>query len=72
VRALSRQEADKIELAAQAEIAATERAARLELKAVAARLAVERAESLLQKELTPETETGLFKAFVAELGRNVN
>jgi F-type H+-transporting ATPase subunit b len=72
VRALSRQEADKIELAAQAEIVATERAARLELKAVAARLAVERAESLLQKELTPETETGLFKAFVAELGRNVN
>jgi F-type H+-transporting ATPase subunit b len=72
LRGLSRQEADKIELAAQAEIAAADRVARLELKAVAARLAVERAESLLQREVTPETEAGLFETFVAELGRNVN
>ena len=72
LRAMSRQEADKIELAAQAEIAAADRAARLELKAVAAKMAVERAESLLQKEVTPETEAGLFETFVAELGRNVN
>jgi len=72
LRALSRQEADKIELAAQAEIAAADRAARLELKAVAARMAVDRAESFLQREVTPEAEGGLFETFVAELGRNVN
>ncbi|MGH9748143.1 MAG: hypothetical protein ACRD59_18760 [Candidatus Acidiferrales bacterium] len=72
LRALAREEAQKIEKAALAEIAAAERAARMELKAVAARMAVERAEALLRKELTPNAEQKLFQAFVAELERSVN
>jgi F-type H+-transporting ATPase subunit b len=72
LRELAKVEAAAIERAAQAEIAAAERAARLELKALAARMAVERAEALLQKELTPQSETALLGAFVAELQRNAN
>ncbi|HUJ32650.1 MAG TPA: ATP synthase F0 subunit B [Candidatus Acidoferrum sp.] len=72
LRALARQEAERIEQTAQAEITAAERAARLELKALAARLALERAQSLLEKELTPQVEAGLFRAFVQDLGGRVN
>ena len=63
-----------IERAAQAEIAATERAARLELKTLAARMAVERAEAVLRQELTPKAEAARFRTFVAELerGRELN
>jgi len=60
-------EAETIERAAQAEIAAAERAARLELKGIAARLAVARAEVLLRQELTPQADAALFGHFVAEL-----
>ena len=62
----------KIERAAQAEIAAAERAARIELKALAAQSAVERAEVLLRDKLTPTSESGLFTAFVAELEGSAN
>ena len=72
LRTLAREEAEKIERAAQAEIAAAERAARMELKALAARMAVERAEVLLRKELTPKSEAALFQTFVQELERSVN
>jgi F0F1-type ATP synthase membrane subunit b/b' len=72
LRSLAREEAQKIERAAQAEIAAAERAARMELKSLAARMAVERAEALLRKELTPKSEAVLFQTFVQELGRSVN
>jgi F-type H+-transporting ATPase subunit b len=72
LRELARFEADKIERAAQLEIAAAGRAANQELKALAARLAIERAEAMLQKEMTPQAETGLFRTFVAELERSVN
>jgi F0F1-type ATP synthase membrane subunit b/b' len=72
LRALSREEADKVERAAQAEIAAAERASRMELKILAARMAVERAEALLRKELTPKSEAALFQTFVQELERSVN
>jgi F0F1-type ATP synthase membrane subunit b/b' len=72
LRILAREEAQKIERAAQAEIAAAERAARMELKALGARMAVERAEALLRKELTPKSEAALFQTFVQELGRSVN
>jgi len=72
LRTLAREEAEKIERAAQAEIAAAERAARLELKGVAARLALERAEALLQRELTKKTEAALFHTLVEELERSVN
>lgn len=69
IRAMARQEAEKIEQSAQTEIAAAERAARLELQAVAARMAVENAQKVLESEMTREAEAGLFRTFVAELGR---
>jgi F-type H+-transporting ATPase subunit b len=72
LRDQARSEADKIERAAQLEIDAAGRAANQELKALAARLAIERAEAMLQKEMTPQAETGLFRTFVAEMERNVN
>lgn len=67
---LMRTEAETIEHAAQVEIAAAERAARLELKGIAARLAVERAEVLLRQGLTPQADAALFGHFVAELERS--
>jgi F-type H+-transporting ATPase subunit b len=72
LRALAKTEAETIERAAHAEIAAAERAARLELKALAARMAVERAEAVLRQELTPQAEAALFHTFVAELERSAN
>lgn len=72
IRAATRDEAQKIERAAQAEIDAAERAARMELKAMAARLAVERAEALLRRQLTPQTEAALLRSFVDNLARSVN
>lgn len=72
LRQLIREESEKIERAAVAEIEASERAARNELRAHAARLAVARAEALLQARLTPEIETRLFRGFVSDLSRGVN
>lgn len=72
IRGLARIEADTIERAASAEIAAAERAARLELKTQTARMAMERAEALLQQELTPKIEAERFRAFVAELEGSAN
>jgi F-type H+-transporting ATPase subunit b len=72
LRTMARQEAEKIEQAAQGEIAAAERAGRLELKALTARLALEHAEALLKQKLNAETDAGLLRAFVEELGRRVN
>ena len=72
MRTAAREEAKKIERAAQAEIAAAERAARLELKGLGAHLALERAEVMLRQELTPVAEAALFDKFMSELRRDVN
>jgi F0F1-type ATP synthase membrane subunit b/b' len=72
IRTLAREETHKIERAAQAEIQAAERAARMELKVVAARLAVERAEALLRQEMTPRTQSTLFRDFLDSLARSTN
>jgi F-type H+-transporting ATPase subunit b len=72
LRALAKRDAETIERAAQAEIVAAQRSAFLELKALAARRAVEGAEVLLQKDLTPQTESALLHRFVAELAGNAN
>lgn len=72
LRTAAREEAEKIECAVQAEIAAAERAARLELKGLGARLALERAEVMLRQELTPNAEAALLGKFMDELRRNVN
>ena len=67
LRALTKQEAEKIQIAAKAEIEAAERAARVELKALAAKLAVDHAESLLTKELTPALQETMISNFVQSL-----
>ncbi len=67
IRALAKSDAQKVGIAAQAEIEAAERAARLELKALAARLAVDGAESLLIKQLTPAAQESLVNSFVTSL-----
>jgi F-type H+-transporting ATPase subunit b len=72
LRALAREEAETIARAAQAEIDAAQRAARLELKTLAARLAIERAEVLLQQQITPSADASLFAAFIGDLDRSAN
>lgn len=68
IRALAQTEAKKVAIAAQAEVEATERAARMELKALAAKLAVDGAESLLAKQLTSAAaQDSLMDAFVKSL-----
>jgi F-type H+-transporting ATPase subunit b len=72
LRAQAKEEAQNIERAGQAEIAATEAAARLELKEYAGRLAVERAEALLREQMTPAAEAAVFRAFVDKLQESRN
>jgi F-type H+-transporting ATPase subunit b len=72
LRALARSDAEKIGLAAKAEIQAAERAARLELKALAAGLAVDRAERLLATQLTRERQDALVAGFVKSLEGSPN
>lgn len=67
LRAMTKQEAEKIQIAAKAEVEAAERAARVELKALAAKLAVDHAESLLVKELTPAVQESMISSFVQSL-----
>ena len=67
IRATTQVDARKVGIAAQAEIEAAERAARLELKALAASLAVDGAESLLVKQLTPAAQESLVDTFVKSL-----
>jgi F-type H+-transporting ATPase subunit b len=72
LRAMAREDAQRIEKSGQAEIAAAERAGRLELKALAARSTVKRAESLLRRELDAENDAAFFRAFVGELAGRAN
>jgi len=72
LRALTGSDAQKIRAAAQAEIEAAERAARLELKALAANLAVDGAESLLLRQLNPEAQEALISGFVESLEARPN
>jgi len=67
LRAATQGDAQKIAAAAKAEIEAAERAARLALKALAANLAVDGAESLLAKQLNPQTQEALITSFVNSL-----
>jgi len=71
-RALAKTDAEKVAIASKAEIEAAERAARMELKALAAKLAVDGAESLLVKQLTPQTQESLIAGFVKSLQGSPN
>jgi F-type H+-transporting ATPase subunit b len=72
IRAMAKSDAEKIAMAAKAEIEAAERAARIELKTLAAKLAVDGAESLLAKQLTPQTQDALIAGFVKSLQGSPN
>ena len=72
IRKLTQSDAQKIDAAAQAEIAAAERATRLELKALAANLAVSGAELLLAQQLTPAAQESLINNFVKTLDGRPN
>jgi F-type H+-transporting ATPase subunit b len=72
IRNLAREEAIKMDRAAELEIAAAERAARMELKATAARLAIERAEAQLREQLTPPADSKLVRNFVGDLAGSRN
>lgn len=72
LRATAKEEAQNIERAGQAEIAAAEHAARLELKSLAGRLAVERAEVLLRERMTASAEAAVFQEFVESLEERRN
>ena len=67
LQAITQSDIQRVRLAAKAEIEAAERAARLELKVITANLAVDGAESLLEKELTPQAQETLVAAFVQSL-----
>jgi F0F1-type ATP synthase membrane subunit b/b' len=72
IRSLAREDAIKVDRAAEAEIAAAERAARFELRATAARLAIERAEAQLREQLTPPADSRLVRNFVGDLAGSQN
>jgi F-type H+-transporting ATPase subunit b len=72
LRAMAKEEAQTIERAGDAEIAAAEHAARLELRVFAGRIAVERAEALLRQRMNADTEAVVFRAFVDTLEESRN
>ena len=72
IRALAREDAKRIELAGQVEIRAAERTAQLELQTIAARAAIDRAETLLEQQMTKQTDASLFGEFLAELEGSAN
>jgi F-type H+-transporting ATPase subunit b len=72
IRNLTVTDKQKVAEAAQTEVQAAERAARLELKALAANLAVSGAESLLVKQLTPAAQEALINNFVKTLDGRPN
>lgn len=65
-------EIERIEHAAEVEVGAARRAARLELRALAARLAADRAAVLVPQQLTANQNAALVQKFVDNLPRGVN
>jgi F-type H+-transporting ATPase subunit b len=72
LQAATKSDEEKIAVAAKAEIAAAERAARQELKTLAAKLAVNGAGSLLATQLTPQVQENLVSEFVKSLEARPN
>jgi F0F1-type ATP synthase membrane subunit b/b' len=65
-------EIEKIRLAARAELAASEQAAKQELRVIAASLAVEQAGAVVNSRMNPELRAKMFNAFLTELKRSSN
>jgi F-type H+-transporting ATPase subunit b len=72
IRNVTRSDAERVSVAAKAEIEAAERAAKIELRILAADLAVKGAESLLVRQLTPEAQESLVASFVSGLQGSPN
>ncbi len=72
LRIVTRNDVEKIGVAAKAEIEAAERVARVELKALAAKLAVDGAESLVARQMTPSVQEALMNQFVQSLQGRLN
>jgi F0F1-type ATP synthase membrane subunit b/b' len=72
LRASSLVEIDKINQAARAELAASERAAQQQLREIAASLSVERAAVLLSSRMNPEIRARMFQSFLDKLGKGAN
>ena len=65
-------EIEKINQAARAELAASERAAQQQLREIAATLAVKNAASLVGSRMNTEIRGKIFQTFLADLGRSKN
>ena len=65
-------EIDKINQAARAELAASERAAQQQLREIAASLAVQRAAALVSSGMTAEVRARMFRGFLGDLAGGVN
>ena len=65
-------EIEKINQAARAELAASERAAQEQLREIAASMAVKNAAALVSARMNSETRAKIFQAFVADLERSKN
>ena len=72
IRELAKSDAEKVVAAAKAEIEAAEHAAKNELKLLTGKLAVDRAESLLAKQLNPQTHEALISGFAGSLEERPN
>jgi F0F1-type ATP synthase membrane subunit b/b' len=67
LRVAGRQEVERIDRAADVEIAAARRIAQLDLRELAARLAAGRAATLVAQQMTPDRRAALMQHFVNEL-----
>jgi F0F1-type ATP synthase membrane subunit b/b' len=72
LRASSVVEIEKINQAAVAEMAASERAAQQQLRNVAASLSVERAAELVTSRMNPQVRSKMFQSFLNKLERGAN
>jgi F-type H+-transporting ATPase subunit b len=62
-------EIEKINLAARAELAASERAAQQQVREIAASMAVERAAAMVSSKMNTEIRARMFQSFLGELGK---
>jgi F-type H+-transporting ATPase subunit b len=62
-------EIEKINLAARAELAASERAAQQQVREIAASMAVERAAAMVSSMMNTEIRARMFRSFLGELGK---
>jgi len=72
IRDFAQEEYNKIGRAAQAEIEAASRAARIELRRLVSQSTVNRAESFIREQINADTHASLVHSFLADLERRAN